>query len=155
MNSIIEHELPGMYKLRDNLLDILTDEDLLYQLPYNLTLGALCEEMGRFQQIYTLSFKTLAMDWHYQGSLPAVRGSVASLRDWYQQLDADLLEILSTYSDEELQSKKIDRGHDFILPAMVHFEIYHEAVLIFYAKASIYMKALQKPFSAMWKSWIG
>jgi hypothetical protein len=47
MNSLLEDELPGTHNLRDQLLGMITDQDLAYKLPGdNPTLGDLCKEMG-------------------------------------------------------------------------------------------------------------
>jgi hypothetical protein len=134
---------------------MITDGDLAYKLPgNNLTLGELCEEMGHTQQVYTQSFNTSRMDWSYRDSHPQAR-SVAGLRAWYEQLDAKMVEALSGFSEDDLQSKQLDRGHGFTPTLQVQFMIFHEALLIFYAKASIYLKALEKELTDDWKIGIG
>lgn len=156
MNSLIEEELPGNQALRDQLMDMLSDHDLAYKLPgNNLTLGELCEEMGQIQQIYTQSFKTFRHDWAYRASKPETPNSVASLKDWYKKLDAELVEALSGLSEADVHDRQIDRGHGFTPSPYVQFQIFREAILIFYAKASIYLKALEKPYSEEWKRWVG
>jgi hypothetical protein len=37
----------------------------------------------------------------------------------------------------------------------VQFQIYHEALLMFYAKASVYLKALQKRVNDEWQAGVG
>jgi uncharacterized damage-inducible protein DinB len=156
MNRLIEEELPGNLDLRDQLLELITDQDLAYKLPGdNPTLGQLCEEMGRIQQIYAKSFRTLEMDWKYRGSSPQAPNSVAALVAWFAALDAELLAALSELSDDDLESKQVDRGHGFNPALFVQFQIYREALLIFYAKASVYLKALGKPYNQHWKAWVG
>ena len=98
MNSLLEDDLPGKHNLRDQLLGMITDEDLAYKLPVaNPTLGALCAEMGYTQQVSIQSFKTFKtfkQDWSYRTSQVEAPYSVASLTAWYKQLDADLVEAL-------------------------------------------------------------
>lgn len=155
MNSLIEDELAGTQALRDQLLDMITDQDLAYKLPgNNPTLGELCEDMGRIQQIYTRSFKTFIQDWRYLGSKPEAPTTVASLRAWYKTLDAEMAEAINALTEEELHTKQIDRG-GFTPTAFVHGQVYHEALLIFYAKASVYLQALEKSLTDQWRSWIG
>jgi hypothetical protein len=67
MNSLIEDELPGIPNLRDQLMNMISDQDLAYKLPgLNPTLGELCEEMGHIQQMYINSFKTFKQDRGYR-----------------------------------------------------------------------------------------
>ena len=156
MNSIIENDFPGEHDLRDQLMGMISDADLAYKLPgNNPTLGELCEEMGQSQQIYTQSFKTFQQDWVYRGSKPDATNSVASLQTWFKQLDSEMLEALSGLSEEDVQNKHIDRGDGFTPSLSVQYQIYHEALLIFYAKAIVYLKAMEKQITAQWKSWIG
>lgn len=156
MNSILENELPETEELRDYLLDVLTDQDLAYKLPgNNMTLGELCLEMGLTQQIYTQSFKTLRQDWAYQGYKPEAPNSVASFKTWFKKLDAELIEAVAALSEDDVQNKQIDRGNGFTPSPLVQSQVYHEALLIFYAKASIYMRALDKKFSDQWQIGIG
>jgi len=156
MNSLLEEELPGTHNLRDQLLDMITDQDLAYKLPgANPTLGELCEEMGYTQQVYIQSFKTFKQEWSYRDSQPEAPIGVASLTAWYEQLDAALVEALRGLSEDDVHSKQIDRGHGFTPSLYVQFLIYHEAVLIFCAKASAYLKALEKPYPDEWRVGIG
>ncbi|MDJ0756733.1 MAG: DinB family protein [Ardenticatenaceae bacterium] len=156
MNQIIEEELPGIHDLRDQLLDILFDQDLAYKLPgHNPTLGELCVEIGRIQQLYTHSFKTFKLDWTHQHTKPDSLNTVDSLRSWFASLNAELHAALSPLSEEDIRNKQINRGDGFTPSPLVQFQIYHEALLIFYAKASVYLKAMQRPLPEQWASWIG
>ena len=156
MNSLIEEELPGNQELRNQLLDLLSDQDLAYKLPgNNSTLGELCEEMGQIQQVYTQSFRTFSLDWAHREPGPKTPVTVASLRDWFGTLDAQLLDALSGLSEADVRTQQIDRGNGFTPSPFVQFQIYREAILIFYAKASVYLKALEKPYSEEWKRWVG
>lgn len=156
MNSILEQELPGTVDLRDQLLDVITDQDLGYKLPgANPTLGELCQEMGYIQQVYIHSFTTFTQDWGYRDSQPESPMSVANLKAWYQQLDGELEAALRELSEDDIHSRQIDRGHGFTVTPYVQFQVYREALLIFYAKASVFLKALDRQVSEQWDSWIG
>ncbi len=158
MNRLIQEEFPLRQgqNLRYDLMDVLTDDDLAYKLPGdNPTLGELCREMGELEQMYIESFKTLKHDWSYRHPDPALGTQVERLKAWYTALDDEFEAVIRGFSDADLDSKLIDRGHDFTPSLFVQFQIYREAILMFYAKASVYLKALQKPVNAQWRSWIG
>ena len=80
---------------------------------------------------------------------------MAGLRAWYEQLDAELYAAVAALSDEDVASRRIDRGHGFMVPADVQLHIYQEALIIFYGKATVYLKLLDKPTSEQWQHWIG
>lgn len=139
--------------LRDKMLDLLNDNDLSHHPGGdNLTLGALCREMGEVQYSYIESFKTLKQDWSYRTDNTGVANSVSQLRVWFAQLDAELKTVMEGLSDEDL-GRIIDRG--FPVPVGTQLHIYREALLIFYGKAAIYLKALKKPLPEQWVHWIG
>jgi hypothetical protein len=156
MDFNLADELTGDHALRDQLLTWLTDPDLSYKLPgQNPTFGGLFEEMGCIQQVYTQSFKTSKMDWTCCDSKPESTTSVAHLKAWFAKLDADMVAAVSSLSQEDIQNRQIDRGGGFAPNPFVQIQVYHEALLIFFARASVYLKALDKPVSDQWKSGIG
>lgn len=163
MNTLMQQHgdiLDMTLALRHQLMEMLTDADLAYQLPgKNMSLGALCREMGEVDYMYIDSFKTLKMDYGYRTTTVAVEGDVAALKAWYAELEADLKATLHALTDEDLgfagggSGKIIDRG--FPAGLVMQFHIYREALLIFYGKVSIYLKALNKPVTEQWQQWIG
>ncbi len=158
MNSLIETEFPlhEAQRLRYDLLRVLTDGDLAYKLPGdNPTLGELCREMGEIEHDYIQSFKTFKHEWSYRAPEPEVAGSVAGLEAWYRALDDEFETVVRGFSEEELHQRQIDRGHGFTPSLFVQFQIYREALLIFFAKASVYLKALQREVSDEWRIGIG
>ena len=158
MNSLIETEFPlhEAQRLRYDLLRVLTDGDLAYKLPGdNPTLGELCREMGEIEHDYIQSFKTFKHEWSYRAPEPEVAGSVAGLEAWYRALDDEFETGVRGFSEEELHQRQIDRGHGFTPSLFVQFQIYREALLIFFAKASVYLKALQREVSDEWRVGIG
>ena len=158
MNSLIETEFPlhEAQRLRYDLLRVLTDGDLAYKLPGdNPTLGELCREMGEIEHDYIQSFKTFKHEWSYRATEPELAGSVAGLEAWYRALDDEFETVVRGFSEEELHQRQIDRGHGFTPSLFVQFQIYREALLIFFAKASVYLKALQREVSDEWRVGIG
>lgn len=158
MNSLMQQQaglLASTQVLRRQLVSVLSDDDLAYKLPgNNLTLADLLLEMGEVQQSYIDSFKTFKQDFDYRHADKAVMSSVAALGAWYDRLDAELTAALEALGEDDLP-KPIDRGHGFAPTVTMQFHIYREALLIFYAKAHIFVKALEKRVLGQWQWWIG
>jgi uncharacterized damage-inducible protein DinB len=158
MNSLMQNYFPlfEMYQsLRNQLMDLLQDEDLGFNPGgANITLGRLCEEMGEVQYSYIQSFQTFKQDFTYAQPDPEVQSSVVQLQTWYAELDQQLREVLEAMTEEDLETKSINRGAGFILPVRVQLEVYKEALLIFYGKASVYLKLLGKKLPEQWEEWI-
>lgn len=158
MNSLIESEFPlhEAQILRYDLLQTLTDSDLAYKLPGdNPTLGGLCREFGEVEYNYIQSFKTFRHGWSYRATDPALATSVARIEAWYRALDDEFETVIRQFSEEELHHKRIDRGHGFAPSLFVQFQIYREALLMFYARADVYLKALQKSVNDEWRVGVG
>lgn len=158
MNSLMEQHYPlfDLYRsLRDQLLETLQDADLRFALPGNPSLGELCVGIGEVQTAYIRSFQTLRLDFSYRQPDPAFATSVDKLRLWFAELDSELRLTLEAKSEADVQGSLVDRGGDFRVLLFVQLEIYKEALLIFYGKTDVYVKALGKPRSEQWAHWIG
>ncbi len=159
MNSVMRDYYPifALYQaLRTQLMELLTDEDLQYRAgEANPTLGALCREIGETEHAYIASFKTFRHDYSYRHPEPALGGSVPALSSWFTELDDQLKETVEGLSDDDLEHRVIDRGGDFRLPPRVQLEVYKEALLIFYGKVDVYLKAMGKVLPSQWQEWIG
>lgn len=158
MNSLVESEFPlqEAQSERYDLMRALTDGDLGYKLPGdNPTLGELCREIGEIERNYIESFKTFKYTPSYRNTEPGLTTSVARLTAWYKTLDQDFETVMRAFSEVDLHHKQIDRGQGFTPSLYVQFEIYREALLMFYAKASVYLKALQKTVNDQWHAGIG
>lgn len=158
MNRIIRDYYPTfeMYQaLRSQLLEILTDEALSYQVGgANPTLGFLCREIGETEQAYIQSFKTFTMHFAYGAADPELEKSVSALAAWYAELDRELKQVIEGLSEEDIQQRYINRGGDFKLLPAIQLDVYKEALLIFYGKASVYLKAMGKTLPHQWQDWI-
>lgn len=159
MNSIMSEYYPTfqMYQaLRDQLMTLLTDEDLRYRLGgANPTLGALCREIGEVEVAYIESFKTFKQNFTYRNTEPGLEESVTALATWFAELDQELKAVIQGHSEEDITSRTIDRGADFRPSPFIQLEIYKEALLIFYGKVSVYLKAMGKTLPEQWQEWIG
>jgi hypothetical protein len=86
VNSIVRGYLaatffPVYQSLRDQLMDILGDEDLGRRLGGETrTLGELCREIGEIEHAYVESFRTFRQDFWYRNPDPALEVSVAALK---------------------------------------------------------------------------
>ncbi len=159
MNSIMQGYYPvfEMYQaLRNQLMELLTDDDLSYQAGgQNPTLGALCREIGEVEHAYIESFRTFKQDFSFRNEEPGLAESVEKLATWFGELDRELKATISGLSEDDIQNRKIDRGGDFILPPQIQLEVYKEALLIFYGKVDVYLRAMGKTPTRQWQNWIG
>lgn len=135
-------------------MGVLNDEDLTFRpFPQMLTLGQLCYEIGQTEESYIESFKTFEQNWDHLSDPLVQPDSVAALKDWYAKLDEALKLAVSDLTDEQVNEGVIKRGFD--IRPISQLSIYTEALLIFYGKASIYLRALNKPLPDKWPDWIG
>ncbi len=158
MNADIKQfwDLNRMYTpLRDELMASLTDDDIAFAPGgENPTLGELCRELGETQYAYVQSFQTFKIDFSYRTEDESYLSSVAKLTAWYQQLDKELEAVLETVTDDDVANKVMDRD-GYEVPVHISLDILREALLIFYGKVSVYLKAMGRERTEMWRDWIG
>jgi hypothetical protein len=155
VNSLMEQYgelLQDTQDFRPLLLSLLTDADLTFALPSNMTLGELCREMGETEHGYVKSFSAFKHEWGYKHADPAVTTSLAALQAWYQTLDTDLRAALDALTEDDIATKKVRGGWAGIEKEL---QLYREALLMFYAKAGVYLRALGKTLPAIWIDWMG
>ena len=159
MNSIMTSYFPifEMYQaIRSQLMDILVDGDLSYSPGgANPSLGTLCREIGEVERAYIDSFKTFTLDFSYRNTTPGLENSVAQLSAWYAELDAELKATIEGLSQEDIDGRLVERGPDFKLPPQIQLEVYKEALLIFYGKAIVYLRAMGKTPPQQMQEWLG
>jgi hypothetical protein len=164
-NSIVDSYLVQTYfslyqGLRDQLMDELSEADLEHRLGGETeTLGMLCREIGEIQHGYVESFRTFRLDLGYRNQDPRLEHDVDALRAWFAELDRGLMTALEGLSEDDIEHRRIARSDfdvdDFSPYPRIQLDIYREALLIFYGKASVYMKALGKDRTQQWRAWIG
>lgn len=157
MNRFMQEKwswIEGSQGLRSQLLERLSDIDLAFSPGgQNMTLGALCRQMGEIEHSYIQSLKTLKQDWSYRNTEAGLDSSVARLQAWFQTLDDEMKATVSALSDEDL-TKMVDRG-GFAMPVEMQLDVYLQALLIFFGKATIYFKAMNKPLPQQVQEYIG
>ena len=157
MNSYMQEKWPwieGTHAMRTQFLDTLSDADLAFSTGgQNMTLGALCREMGETEHSYMQSLKTFKQDWSYRNTEAGLESSVARLQAWFQTLDEEMKATVSALSDEDLK-KTVDRG-GYAMPVELQLDAYLQALLIFFGKATIYLKAMNKALPQQVQEYIG
>jgi uncharacterized damage-inducible protein DinB len=146
--------IEGGHGMRSQLLDSLSDADLAFNPGgQNITLGALCREVGEVEYSYIQSLKIFRQDWSYRNEEAGLESSVARLKAWFQALDDELKATVAAFSDEDL-NKTVDRG-GFSMPVELQLDVYLQALLIFLAKATVYLKAMNKALPEHFQEYIG
>jgi uncharacterized damage-inducible protein DinB len=157
MNRLMSEKWPwieGTHGMRLLLLDTFSDADLAFSPGgQNMTLGALCREMGETEYSYVQSLRTFKQDWSYHNVEAGLENSVARLKTWFQTLDEELQATVSALSDEDAK-KAVDRN-GFMTPIELQLDVYLQALLIFFGKATVYVKAMNKPLPQQIQEYIG
>lgn len=158
MNNYMTEKWPwieGTHQLRSQLLDTLKHTDLAFNPGgQNMTLGALFRESGEVEHSYTQSLKTLQQHWSYRNEEAGLENSIARLQAWFQKLDDEMKATVAALTDEDLK-KTIDRGGGFAMPVDLQLDVYLQAQLIFLGKATIYLKAMNRPLPQQIQDYIG
>jgi len=80
--------------------------------------------------------------------------NITKLKAWYQMLDNQMKTAVSAFSDEDLK-KLVDRSGGYSMPVEMQLDVYLQALLIFFGKATIYLKAMNKPLPETVQEYIG
>ena len=158
MNSIMQNYWPifELYQaMRGQMLGLLSDDELLFSPGgANRPLGELFREIGETERAYIDSFKEFTCDFSYRNPEPGMAESVSRLGAWLMALDQELKTVIDGLTDEQIQNQRVRRGPNFEPPLQIQLSVYQEALLIFYGKASVYLKALEKPMPEQVRNWI-
>jgi len=157
MNRSIQERWPWLEEvrgMRSQLLDILSNADLAFSPGgQNMKLGALLRQMGDLEHAYIQSLKTSLQDWSYHNTEAGLESDITRLKAWFQALDDEMLDTMSAFSNEDL-TRRVDRG-GFNSTVEREVDHYGEALLIFFGKATIYLKAMNKPVPESIENTIG
>jgi uncharacterized damage-inducible protein DinB len=157
MNRYMQEKWPwieGTHGMRSQLLDTLSDADLAFSPGgQNMTLGMLLREIGEIEYSYIQSLRTFKQDWSYHNTEVGLESSLTQLKAWYQTLDDEMKATVSALSDEDL-TKSVDRG-GFSMPVELQLDVYLQALLIFFGRATVYLKAMNRSLPKQIQEYIG
>ena len=157
MNRYMEEKwswVEGSHDMRTQIIDSLSDADLAFTPGGTaMTLGALFREWGEIEHSYVQSLKTFTQDWNYRNTEPGLESSISRLKAWFEQLDTEMKNVVSAFSDDDLK-KTVDRS-GYPAPVEMQLEVYLQALLIFFGKASIYLRTMNRPLPGSLEQWVG
>jgi hypothetical protein len=157
MNQVMEKQfnLLKIYQpMRAEIMDALNDEDLSFQPENSPSVAELCVQIGEWQQSYINGFRHFKQEFSYRNSDAKLKKSVEALKEWYAKLDADLEQALEGLSDEDVESKGIERGGWQASPKW-NLRIYQECLIIFYGKMWVYFNLMGHKQPDGLAKWIG
>jgi uncharacterized Fe-S cluster-containing radical SAM superfamily enzyme len=158
MNRYMENKwswIEGTHAMRAQLLEAVNNTDLSFNPGGNaLPLGDLFREIGEIEHAYVVSLQTLKQDFGYRYDDATIAQDTVRLAAWYKSLDEAMHKTVSAFSDAELD-KMIERAEGFSLPVETQLDVYLQALLIFVAKVSIYLRIMSKPLPEGFEGMIG
>jgi len=163
MNSLVRDHLAatwfaGYQDLRTQLMGVLGDDDLAFRPGgATYTFGQLCREIGEIEYSYIEAIRTFRQGFEWRNPDLRSERSVAALSSWFADLDKDLQAAIEAVTDDDAANRRFFRADlpDFSPLLPQELDIYREALLIFYAKASIYLRAMGRELPGDWQAWIG
>ena len=146
--------IEGSNMLRTGLIGQLTDDDLKFNPGgQNTSLGTLLRDFGNVEYAYVESLKTFKTDFSYCDPNVNLTTSVTALTAWFYSMDNEMKVLVSAFSDEDLK-KPIGRSGDNTMPVETQIEVYLQALFIFFGKAVIYLRGMDRALSPSMQEWI-
>ena len=139
--------------VRDQALALVEEADMAFALEGSPTLGDLIRQMGDVQVAYTGAFASRKIDWATSADGRDGVTSGADAAAWFAGLDQAFKDAVGAVADEDLAAMVERDGWSY--PITAHFHTYREAVLIFFGKLDLYLRALGKTRPDEWAAWVG
>lgn len=137
--------LEGCHRMRNGLLEDLTEEDLAFNPGGgNLPLGEMFREIGEAEQAYINSLQSFEINFSYRYPDPSIANRIDELITWFQELDETFKTSLQELPDSKSDTPVL-RPAGNSNPLSAHIEIYIQAMMIFFGKAIVYYRAMDKP----------
>ena len=138
---------------RDELFSVLTNAELAFSPGGgNPLLGELCVSLGETAHTYAESFRTFKADFSYRCEDRTLARNVGRLRVWHGEQDAALAAALSQLTAADA-TRTIARDGERI-PLAEHLLVYNEALLLFYGKVYVYLRAMGTNLPNKWGDWV-
>lgn len=138
---------------RNELLVALTTADLAFSPGGgNPTLGELCLGLGETEHCYAQSFHTFEADFEFRHADRSIGDDIERLRAWHRELDAALDAALMRLSEADAERTVARDGER--IPLGTHLLVFQEALLIFYGKVFVYLRAGGMAMPNKWGAWI-
>ena len=93
-------------------------------------------------------------NWAYRNTDAGIESSVSRLTEWYHELDAELQAVVAAFTDDDLAQVVLREESGYTMQVEMVLDVYIQALLIFFGKAVVYLKAMQKPLPDSVKNWI-
>jgi uncharacterized damage-inducible protein DinB len=153
MNITVQNIMPmfdAMKTMRDEWLSAITDADLAFNPGgSNKPMGELLREMGEVNQAYIESFKTFKHNWTKDS--PDL-STLEQLQRWFAEQDNELNANLSALSDDDM-TNTIERA-GYPMPIEMQLQAYLQGLLIYFGKATIYLRAMNKTLPSKLAEWV-
>lgn len=147
--------IAALHGMRTSVLDTLTDTDLAFNPGgANPSLGQLFVQLGEVEHAYLKSLETFKQDFGYRNPDPSRATSTAALKGWLAELDIRLEATVAAFSDDDL-NKPVERPGGNVMPVAMQLQVYMQAVFIFFGKAVVYLRAMEKPLPPFVEEYIG
>lgn len=154
MNKLIAQKdnlIDLTHNLRTEFLNAITDADLDKTLGgATLSVRDLLLEQAGFQRAYTRLFQSFEL--RFEDTVPDASLRLEAIKTEFSSLDAEMIAALAALSNDDL-TRGIKRG-SYTIPLEITFYTYRESVFIFAAKASVYLRALDRALPPQIKGFI-
>lgn len=138
---------------RDELFAVLTNAELAFSPGGgNPPLGELCVRLGETAHTYAESFRTFKADFSFRCEDANLARNVERLQAWHSEKDAALAAALALLTAADA-NRTIARDGEQI-PLAEHLLVYNEALLLFYGKVYVYLRAMGPKLPNKWGDWV-
>lgn len=157
MNTLYQQQMPltkQYMMIRDEIIAVVNDDDLRFSPGgSNPPLGEVLRELHNVYEGYATSFESREFSVDYDAS-PGLAEEVSALKARSIELDRLLEEKIAALSEADLQNT-VKRGPDVEIAIPRQLSALRETMVVYYAKLSVYLKAMNKTLPQILQLTIG